>query len=77
MSLVVVVHVIHGVVRLMQRVLLLVLFHHLAIYGVMHLEALCFDLLLPVVIMNLDVVKNCIDKDTNIWILVRKEFEHN
>ena len=43
----------------------------------MNLEALCLDLLLPVIIVNLDVVKNRIDENTDVWVLVREEFKHD
>jgi len=41
------------------------------------LEALSLDVLLPIVIMNLDVVKNGIYKNTNVRILIRKKFEND
>ena len=43
----------------------------------MNLETLCLDLLLPVIIVDLDVVQNGIDEDTDVWVLVREELKDN
>ena len=43
----------------------------------MNLETLCLDLLLPVIIVDLDVVKNRIDEDTDVRVLVGEELKDN
>lgn len=59
--LVVLVHVVHVVLILFNLVLLVVFLHHFAVDGVVHLEALGFDLLLPIIVMDLDVVEDGVD----------------
>ena len=55
LRLVIVVHVVH-LLLLQLRVLLFVLFHHLEVDRVVHLESLRLNLLLPVVVVDLHVV---------------------
>ena len=38
----------------------------------MYLESLCFDLLFPIVIMDLNIVENSIHQYSDVWILVGK-----
>ena len=38
----------------------------------MHLESLCFDLLFPVVIVDLNIVENSIHQHSDVWIFVGK-----
>ena len=51
-------------------ILRIVLLHDLEVHLVVHLEALSLDLLLPIFIVNLDVVKNGVDEHSNVWIFV-------
>lgn len=67
--LLVVVHVVHGI-HLHLWVLLVILLHHLQVHLVVNLEALCLDFLLPVVVMNLHVVKDRVYKNSNVRVLV-------
>ena len=59
--LVVLVHVVHVVLILFKLVLLVVFLHHFAVDGVVDLEAFGFDLLLPIIVMDLDVVEDGVD----------------
>jgi len=74
--LVVVVHVVHGV-HLHRWVLGVELFHDLQIHLVMHLESLGFDLLFPVVVVNLHVVQDGVDENANVGVLVGQQFQYD
>ena len=69
--LIIVVHIIHGI-KVLYWKLFVILFHDFQIYLVMHLESLKLDLLSPCIIMDLHIVKNSIDQDTNVRVLIRK-----
>ena len=43
----------------------------------MDLEALGLDLLLPVLVVDLHVVEDGVDEDTNVGVLVREELQHD
>ena len=60
-----------------MRILRIVLLHYLEVHLVVHLEALGLDLLLPIFIVDLDVVKDSVDKHSNVWILVGEELKDN
>ena len=76
MLLLIVVHVVHWV-HLHRRVLLVILLHDLEVHLVVHLEALGLDLLLPVLVVDLHVVEDGVDEDTNVGVLVREELQHD
>ena len=43
----------------------------------MHLETLRLDLLLPVFVVDLHVVQDCVHKHPDIWVLVRKQLQYD
>ena len=43
----------------------------------MHLEALGLDFLLPVVVVDLHVVEDGVDENSNVRVLVREKFQNN
>ena len=43
---------------------------YLQVHLVVHLEALCLDLLLPVVVMDLHVVKDGVYEHANVRVLI-------
>jgi len=53
--LVVILHVVHGV-HFHRGICLFVLLHDLEVHLIMDLEALSFNFLLPIVVMDLDIV---------------------
>ena len=69
------VHVVHGVQVHLVRILRIVLLHDLEVHLVVHLEALGLDLLLPIFIVDLDVVKNGVDEHSNVWIFVGEKLK--
>lgn len=52
-------------------VLLVVFLHHLQIHRVMYLETFGFNFLLPVLVVDLDVVENGVYEDADVWVFVR------
>jgi len=72
LGLLVVVLVVHRFL-LQVRVLLVELLHHLEVHGVVDLEALSLDLLLPVLVVDLHVVENRVDEHSDVWVLVREQ----
>ena len=56
-------------------ILRIVLLHDLEVHLVVNLEALGLDLLLPIFIVDLDVVEDSVDEHSNVWILVGEELK--
>jgi len=52
-------------------VFLVVFLHHLQIHRVMYLKTFGLNLLLPILVVDLDVVKDGVYKDADVWIFVR------
>ena len=74
--LVIVVHVVHWV-QLFNWVLLVILFHHLQVDLVVHLESLQLDLLSPSVVMDLNIVQNGVHEYSDVWVLIRQQLKHD
>ena len=56
---------------------MIILVHDLEIHLVVNLEAFGLDLLLPVIIVDLNVVEDGVDEHADVGVLVRQELKHD
>jgi len=72
-----VVHILGAHLTVWYGVLFVELIQKLHEYLIVIVETFCLDFLSPAFIVSLHVVKDCVYKDSNVWVLIREELQND